>query len=565
MKVDAQRLELSRREFDLLAALVANRDIVLSRVRLLEMVWGYDFDLDTNVVDVFVGYLRRKLQACGAVDVIAHRAWRRVRDPHVGPSGLITVRLATRTSIAAALAAALSLTVLGVVVRGRVQVVLRQRVDRQLEERAATAPLLAAVGDRLARSELGDAIEGARIRTGAQVVEIGSLPEDGLPPVRRLGFRTVRADGELWRLLTVPVPDVPEVGDRSLVQLAAPMGNVEALARSERRAISIAVILGVIASAIIGYLFGLVASRPLAKLRRDAGNVGARSPDGWRMSDHYGAAEVDEVAAVLNQGLDQVAAETVERQAALDAARAFTASAAHELRTPLTGALTHLDVAQLERDDGVQRDAHIEDGREQLMRMAATLTALRSLADADLVDPTWFSPLDLTDLVAVVVEQEARRHGAIDLRLDAPEGELTVNAWADGVALACSNLVRNAVVHGSPANGTPVIRVTVRREQGGLASVTVEDNGPGIPMAERARVTGPFQRGSGSQGSGLGLAIVAQVARAHHGELTIGDSQLGGARLRVDDPGRPERGHQAVAVAPVFARAPVQAPLVTLP
>ncbi len=69
-KVETQRLELSRREFDLLAALVANRDIVLSRVRLLEVVWGYDFDLDTNVVDVFVGYLRRKLSALGAVDVI---------------------------------------------------------------------------------------------------------------------------------------------------------------------------------------------------------------------------------------------------------------------------------------------------------------------------------------------------------------------------------------------------------------------------------------------------------------------------------------------------------------
>jgi two-component system, OmpR family, response regulator PrrA len=64
--VDDARLDLSRREFDLLAALAANPGIVLTRVRLLEMVWGYDFDVDTNVVDVFVGYLRRKLDAAGA-------------------------------------------------------------------------------------------------------------------------------------------------------------------------------------------------------------------------------------------------------------------------------------------------------------------------------------------------------------------------------------------------------------------------------------------------------------------------------------------------------------------
>ncbi len=59
------RLELTRREFDLLAAFALNCDVVLSRSQLLETVWGYDFDVDTNVVDVFVGYLRRKLSAAG--------------------------------------------------------------------------------------------------------------------------------------------------------------------------------------------------------------------------------------------------------------------------------------------------------------------------------------------------------------------------------------------------------------------------------------------------------------------------------------------------------------------
>ena len=65
-KVGDARLELSRREFDLLAVFAGNPGIVLSRIRLLELVWGYDFDVDTNVVDVFVGYVRRKLDAAGA-------------------------------------------------------------------------------------------------------------------------------------------------------------------------------------------------------------------------------------------------------------------------------------------------------------------------------------------------------------------------------------------------------------------------------------------------------------------------------------------------------------------
>ncbi len=69
-KVGDVRLELSRREFDLLAVFAGNPGIVLSRIRLLELVWGYDFDVDTNVVDVFVGYVRRKLDAAGAHHLI---------------------------------------------------------------------------------------------------------------------------------------------------------------------------------------------------------------------------------------------------------------------------------------------------------------------------------------------------------------------------------------------------------------------------------------------------------------------------------------------------------------
>jgi DNA-binding response OmpR family regulator len=67
---NGQPLELSRREFDLLATFAANVGIVLSRIRLLELVWGYDFDTDTNVVDVFVGYLRRKLEGTGSPRLI---------------------------------------------------------------------------------------------------------------------------------------------------------------------------------------------------------------------------------------------------------------------------------------------------------------------------------------------------------------------------------------------------------------------------------------------------------------------------------------------------------------
>ena len=58
-------VELTRREFELVEVFARNPGIVLERDRLLELVWGYDWAADTNVVDVFVSYLRRKMESEG--------------------------------------------------------------------------------------------------------------------------------------------------------------------------------------------------------------------------------------------------------------------------------------------------------------------------------------------------------------------------------------------------------------------------------------------------------------------------------------------------------------------
>src|SRR5882757_1797365 len=58
-------LELTAREFDLLFVLADHSGLVLSRAQLLEQVWGYTWEVESNAVDVFVGYLRRKMEAEG--------------------------------------------------------------------------------------------------------------------------------------------------------------------------------------------------------------------------------------------------------------------------------------------------------------------------------------------------------------------------------------------------------------------------------------------------------------------------------------------------------------------
>jgi two-component system OmpR family response regulator len=71
----ATMLELTPKEFDLLAFLATNRGFVLSREQLLEKVWGYDFTGDTRTVDVHISWLRQKIET----------------DPN-NPEHLVTVR-----------------------------------------------------------------------------------------------------------------------------------------------------------------------------------------------------------------------------------------------------------------------------------------------------------------------------------------------------------------------------------------------------------------------------------------------------------------------------------------
>jgi two-component system, OmpR family, response regulator ArlR len=61
---------LTRREFDLLAYMLENQGIVLTRDMILERVWGWGFAGSTNIVDVYVGYLRAKLDADGRPSLI---------------------------------------------------------------------------------------------------------------------------------------------------------------------------------------------------------------------------------------------------------------------------------------------------------------------------------------------------------------------------------------------------------------------------------------------------------------------------------------------------------------
>src|SRR5262249_38546034 len=96
------------------------------------------------------------------------------------------------------------------------------------------------------------------------------------------------------------------------------------------------------------------------------------------------------------------------------------------------------------------------------------------------------------------------------------------------------NLVSNA------ARFAQSIAITGHRDHRWL-TVTIDDDGPGIPRDKREEVFKPFlrlddARNQNEGGTGLGLAIARDIARSHGGDIALGDSPLGGLRATVRVP-----------------------------
>jgi DNA-binding response OmpR family regulator len=93
--VGDRTVELTAREFALAETFLRHPDQVLSREQLLSHVWGYDFDPESNIVDVYVRYLRRKL-GDGVIETVRGMGYRLTNRP---PGTTSTVAPATADSI----------------------------------------------------------------------------------------------------------------------------------------------------------------------------------------------------------------------------------------------------------------------------------------------------------------------------------------------------------------------------------------------------------------------------------------------------------------------------------
>jgi signal transduction histidine kinase len=101
------------------------------------------------------------------------------------------------------------------------------------------------------------------------------------------------------------------------------------------------------------------------------------------------------------------------------------------------------------------------------------------------------------------------------------------------------NLLANAIKFSAAAGGAPTIEVRAHELTGGWR-LTVDDDGPGVPVEQRERVFGLLERGAGAdvEGLGIGLSTCRRIVEAHGGRIGMDASALGGASAWVVLPAR---------------------------
>jgi signal transduction histidine kinase len=226
--------------------------------------------------------------------------------------------------------------------------------------------------------------------------------------------------------------------------------------------------------------------------------------------------EIAELATTMNDMLGRL-------ETASASNRRLVSDASHELRTPVAVMRAELEVAG--RDPGNDWDDTSSALLGELDRLQGMIDDLLLLARGD---ERAFArdEVDVTDLVHGV----AARRRPVPLVVDVTAEPSVVMGDADALRRALDHLVANAARH---ATGTVFVAVETSDEE---VCVHVDDDGCGIPEADRERVVRRFVRTDEGRtrdrgGAGLGLAVAADVARAHGGRLDICDSPPGGARV----------------------------------
>ncbi len=242
-----------------------------------------------------------------------------------------------------------------------------------------------------------------------------------------------------------------------------------------------------------------------------------------RVRDADPRTEVGQVGSAFNKMLGHVESALARRAASEARLRSFAADASHELRTPLAAIRGYTELARRSADRLPPDVAHaLTRVESESARMSALVDELLLLAQLDAGRPVASEPVDLTRLAIDITSDARAAAPGHRWQLDLPDEPVAVRGDEHRLHQVLANLLSNAARH--TPSGTAV---TVAVSSGaGIATMSVTDDGPGIPPGLLPTVFERFVRGDASRSraagsSGLGLAIVRAVTAAHGGHADV--------------------------------------------
>lgn len=340
-----------------------------------------------------------------------------------------------------------------------------------------------------------------------------------------------RHDGERWLLVADDV-DLPDGSEGTLV-VGAPLEDADAAVRTVSVLLVVAVPVVVALMSLVTWFVVGRALRPVDRMRREVDavegtNLHARvdEPGSWD--------EVDRLATTMNRMLGRL-------EASQQAQRQFVSDASHELRSPLATIRQHAEVARAHPE--VTGTADLADVvLDEGARLQELVESLLLLTRVDERGRDRDRAVDLDDLVFTEASRPRSTDGTDGAH--GTDGRAAVGVDVSDVTPArvrgddrllgrvVRNLVDNAVRHAER------MVVVCLGTADGSAVLTVDDDGHGIPEADRDGVFERFVRldegrARDAGGSGLGLAIVDAVVRGHGGVVVVSAAPGGGARFTV--------------------------------
>ena len=209
----------------------------------------------------------------------------------------------------------------------------------------------------------------------------------------------------------------------------------------------------------------------------------------------------------------------IERQ--IEQRTTMLAGVSHDLRTVLTRFRLQLEL--------IEPTADVEELKRDVDEMSAMLDAYMAFARGDPGEAT--ESIDLSAMLSEIAEETRRGGRDVDVSFS---GEPAAEVRPGSFKRCLSNLIANAARFGTH------IAIAARHDHDWL-TITIDDDGPGIPPDKRDEVFRPFHRldharNQDAGGTGLGLAIARDIARGHGGDITLDQSPLGGLRVVVRVP-----------------------------